>query len=84
MEKSTGLGWPRPAIDCLGSRALSRRFRSGLPWKTATTSTVAALRYTINVLINAEEQHIPARQVGTPMALAGNIGQAFENIHQSL
>jgi hypothetical protein len=34
------------------------------------------------VLIHAEEQHIPAGKIRTLMAFAGNIGQALEGIHQ--
>ncbi len=35
-----------------------------------------------HVLIHAEEQHIPAGEVGAFMAFAGNVGQAFEGIYQ--
>lgn len=35
-----------------------------------------------HVLIHAEKEHIPASQIGTPMAFAGNIGQTFKGIHE--
>ena len=34
------------------------------------------------VLIHAEEQHVPVGKIGALMAFAGNIGQTLEGVHQ--